>query len=316
MDKRDFSYLPNYRDDDRDMLSRYTCGELPKQGWINAMALVDNVATYLQADLVSHTSLAATAYKNLKQLEAHTSSDHSDQTELKRELTDCESAEFQLMQTVAQTIVLLQEGNTASSSKEAKTMSELMEVLNSRLTSSLNERREKGSSASTTSITGIPIVTWEEIHASLTQLESLHVITTFLTWISKKQKGGGKVAKAGSLASVSKETISELQSLVAELEAQIHNDARTMKSAIDGPGVLGKLVDLGMARQRVVDDDDGDDSSKVTEWMWDGIKNREEWESLMDGLCDEVTMETICERMRESWDDTLDGVLMRRKIAN
>jgi len=50
---------------------------------------------------------------------------------------------------------------------------------------------------------------------------------------------------------------------------------------------LGRLVDLGMAR-------DGDFA---------------QLEGVVERLCDEVTMETICGRLKESWEDALDGVL-------
>ena len=72
-----------------------------------------------------------------------------------------------------------------------------------------------------------------------------------------------------------------------ELEQSIHAGAKRMKNEINAPGVLGKLVDLGMAREGELS----------------------ELEGVLEQLCDEVTMETICGRLKESWDEALDGVL-------
>ncbi|OCT54475.1 hypothetical protein CLCR_00775 [Cladophialophora carrionii] len=320
VDKRDYSYMPSYCEDDRRMLGSCHCGKQPKEGWVKAMVLYDNVATYLKQDLASHTTPANAAYKNVKQIHERFSADTSVPTELEKEMTSSEMSTFDAAMTMAQAIILLTEGQAVIRSGgpgASKSLPDIIAHIKSSLRANLDDRRKdkKTSDKDESRIAGMYIPWWNDLHTSFSELEKLQTISHFLTWISRKlQKGGGKTSKA-VLGTVTKESISELQSLVAELDAQTHAHARWMKSEINEPGVLGKLVDLGMARpanpdlSTAADVKEVKDGKGASTWMWDELNTGPEWEQLMEDLCDEATMETICGRYKESWDDALDGIL-------
>ena len=102
----------------------------------------------------------------------------------------------------------------------------------------------------------------------------------------------GKKTKTPKGKAIPKGKIAELQDHVVALETEIHAQVRRVKEAINAPGVLGKLVDLGFGRD---DGGNGDGFDAVGE--------------ILEKVCDEVAMETICGRVRDSWEDALDGVL-------
>ncbi|EXJ65310.1 hypothetical protein A1O7_01651 [Cladophialophora yegresii CBS 114405] len=310
VDKRDYSYMPSYSEDDRRMLESCHCGNQPKGGWVNAMVLCDNVTTYLKQDLVSHTTPASAAYKNIKEFYERFSANTSMPTELEKEMTSSEVSTFDAATNMAQAIILLSEGQPGISGA-SKSLPDIVAHIKSSITSELDSRR-KDKDASR--IAGMYIPWWNDLHTSFSELEKLQTISHFLTWVSRKLQKGGKPLKA-VLGAVTKESLSELQSLVAELEAENHAHARWMKSQINEPGVLGKLVDIGMARPANFPTDadvEAKDGNGSSAWLWNEPNTGSEWEQVMEDLCDEATMETIYGRYRESWDDALDGILMTR----
>ncbi|KIW26278.1 uncharacterized protein PV07_09389 [Cladophialophora immunda] len=303
VDKRDFGYMPSYRKDDGQLLAGFRCGPLPKERWIHAMALFDNIATYLKAETASQTSLAATTYENLKQAQQHVSWPATD--DLSTEMTQFELANLECHKILAQVITLFKEGSAnmaaASQQNNTKTLPDLFSDLKTWLSSALTSRKDGPAGSD---VAGIRVPTWEDLHGSVTQLETLQVIANLTSLVSKKAQKPAKSSKATSPGSVSKEAVSEIQSLVTELEAQILADARALKSAINEPGVLGRLVDLGMARRG--SDGDGVGNAQGDDALPPGD---EKWEGLVESICDEVTMETICGAIKGSWDDALDGVV-------
>ncbi|EXJ79045.1 hypothetical protein A1O3_08546 [Capronia epimyces CBS 606.96] len=272
VDNRDFSYLPSYRPDDSELLARFRCGPLPKEKWILAMALCDNVATYLKAELVSQTPLALQALETLKQSQLNL---ERLREEMETELTTAERWSFQCHQMLSQATILVKEGTAVKDN-----ILGLLEELKSRLTTRLTERKNRQPGWT---LAGVRIPIWEDLHTSLTELETVQVIAMLLAVLAKRPKSKPKAF------AVPQETLTELQKLVVEIERAVHDDARDLKSQINAPGVLGKLVDTGLAR------DDAGDLAELA--------------ALLEMLCDEVTMETICGDMKESWDDALDGVL-------
>jgi len=137
----------------------------------------------------------------------------------------------------------------------------------------------------------VRLPTWTDLHRSFSQLETLQAIGMLPGLLSAKgsKTSKSKQPKATAGVVVTTETLSELSTLAADLERAIHDDAKDLKDQVNAPGVLGRMVDLGMAREG------GDFGGDV--------------EGLLEKLCDEVTMETICGRLKESWEDALDGVL-------
>lgn len=126
---------------------------------------------------------------------------------------------------------------------------------------------------------------WNHLHRSFSLLETLQGISLFLTVLSKKPKN----SKSKAQAAVPKERLSELRKLLTDVEAGVHDEARRLKAEINKPGVLGKLMDIGMGRN---EEDDLDPVGKV-----------------LEQLADAATLETFCGEMRDSWEDALDGIL-------
>lgn len=108
----------------------------------------------------------------------------------------------------------------------------------------------------------------------------------------------GQKAKTGKgKTTIPKPALAEIQSLVVELEKEIHGAVRAVREGINAPGVLGKLVDLGFARDSEGEGEgsDGDDLAALAD--------------VLEMVSDEVKMETICGKIKDSWEDALDGVL-------
>ncbi|KAJ4505984.1 hypothetical protein HRR83_008499 [Exophiala dermatitidis] len=285
VDKRDFAFLPSYRPDDAQLLERFRCGPLPHEKWIAVMALGDNLATYLKAELLSQTALASKAFENLSV--SQTNVERLTKDGLETELTTAEKASFECHQILARIVVLAKEG------AEHEQLTELLEKLESWLNARILKRRNNrdrpsSGSGSTLAGTGIEIPTWETLHTSLTELETLQIIAMALAVLAaaanKKSKSKSKTSVA-----VARDTLVKLQKLVVDMEDTIRQEARDLKDQVNAPGVLGKLVDLGLAR---------DEDSELA-----GLAD------VLNKLCDEITMETICGRIKDSWDDALDGVL-------
>ncbi|KAL2421185.1 hypothetical protein ABEF95_005400 [Exophiala dermatitidis] len=292
VDKRDFSFLPSYRPDDPQLLERFRCGPLPHEKWIAIMALGDNLATYLKAELLSQTALASKAFENLKV--SQTNVERLTKDGLETGFTTAEKESFEYHQILARIAVLAKDGPTAAAAggPEHEQLGELLATLESWLNSGVSKRRnnrDRPSSGSGAMLagTGIEIPTWETLHTSLTELETLQIIAMTLAVLAAANKKSKSKSKAS--VAVSRDTLVKLQKLVVDMEDTIHQEARDLKANVNAPGVLGKLVDLGLAR---------DEDSELA-----GLAD------VLDKLCDEVTMETICGRIKDSWDDALDGVL-------
>jgi len=88
---------------------------------------------------------------------------------------------------------------------------------------------------------------------------------------------------------VPKARLTSLQKLVAEVEASVHDNTRRIKAELNKPGVLGKLMDLGMGRN------DQDELGPIG--------------NVLEGVADAATIETFSGDMRDSWEDALDGIL-------
>lgn len=275
VDKRDFSYFPSYRPDDAELLARFRCGPLPKERWILTMALWDNLVTYLRAELTLQSSLALKAFENLKQSQVNLDR-LQEGADRRTELTEAEVSSFECHQILAEAAVLAKEG-TASTTDD---MPRLLGKLKSWMTARLTERKTRRPGSA---LADIPIPTWKDLHTSLTELETLQAIAMLLALLGKRPKSKSKAS------AVSQESLTALQNQVMEIERAVHDDARDLKRQINAPGVLGKLVDLGMAR---------DETGGLPELA-----------GLLEELCDEATMETICGHMKDSWEDALDGVL-------
>lgn len=282
VDKRDFSYMPRYRDEDSSLLAQFRCGPLPKEHWINAMAMFDNTATLLKAELATQSAAAAKAFEQLKPL---TGVVDVSSGALKAELTEAELSNLECHKILADAVLLLKED-----SAPPEKVNELLDALKSSLSSTLAARKAHPPGWT---VVGARVPGWQDLHCSLAQLETLQVVANFVAVAAAAAKkkptksSGNKSSSKTAPVPLSQEALTEIKGLALDLETQIHSDARDLKSQITQPGVLGKLVDLGMARE-----------GELTVL-----------ESLMERICDEVTLEMTCGSFRESWDDALDGLL-------
>jgi len=272
VDKRDFSYLPAYRPDDAALLANFRCGPLPKGSWIAAMTVFDNVATYLKAELLSQPTLSFKVSENLK--DSLTQLDNIFEHSEKGEFTGQELSNLNCYRVLTQAVLWVMEKSATQDQ-----MDHALSKIDFWLSMTLEDRKKQPSGSM---VAFIRVPTWEDLHNSFSQLEMLQVFTMLLGILSRKPKS----SKSKS-ATVATETLSKLQSLISELEQHIHDDARDLKAQNNAPGVLGKLVDLGFGRE-----------GEFTEL-----------EGVLEKLCDEVTMETICGRIKASWEDGLEGVL-------
>lgn len=281
VDHRDWAYLPNYRKDDPEVITGIQCGPTQKKGWIDAMRLLDNVATYLQAELSGHTNLIA---KLVEHITTTVEAVEGLSEQQLAELTQAEAQNLQCHKTLAKGALLIQ-----GSPPTRDQVMEVMEPLKTWL-EEINTGETQAPVPTCPKVAGIPVYTWEQTHTSLSRLETLQSVAMLLGILSKRAKGKSKAA-----AAIPKDDVSKLQGLVAEIEKHIHDNARRVKEEINASGVLGKLVDLGYGR-------------KVDGAVSDTVDLAALEEALVK-VIDEPTMETICGRIKESWEDTLDGIL-------
>jgi N-terminal acetyltransferase B complex non-catalytic subunit len=273
VDKRDFKYYPSYREDDAQLLSRYRCGPLPKKLWIDSMIFRDNVATYLKAELTSNTTSIPESLK--ERYDAINQQEES----LTHELSPAERSSGECHKLIYRLAIAVKCGMTPQEEFD-NTLEHLQTWLDQ-----VSDGWQKQQS-SVEQIADIAVPTWTHVHTCLTQLETLQLVSMLVAVLALKAKAG-----KGKGVVVPKEKVAELGALVSQAENAIHGNAKAMKEHINAPGVLGQLVDLGMAR------------------VSGGKSELTVLEGILDNICDEVTIETICGRWKESWEDALDGVL-------
>ncbi|KAL6250283.1 hypothetical protein RBB50_002584 [Rhinocladiella similis] len=272
VDKRDFSYLPSYCDDDPELLARFRCGPLPKERWITAMSVFENVATYLEAQLTMQPALLAKVSEHLSN--ALTQLDSVCDGFESAELTKQETSNLACYKLLAQAVLFIKDGSATQDQWK-----DVLTLLGQWLSETLDWRKSHPSGLLVSDVR-LPI--WEDLHDSLSQLETLKVVAMLLGVLSKPSKG-----TKGKVVSLGKEALSDVQKRVSELEKQIHDDARDLKEQVTAAGVLGKLVDVGFGRE--------------------GVPS--ELGSILQDLCAEAWMENYCGNMKESWEDAVNGVL-------
>jgi len=259
------------------------------------MALLDHVATYLKQELAA---LPATAGKAFESLQASKQRLEQSQDVIKDELTSAELENWECHRILADVAVLLQQGSSVRQNELDDLVTELQQWLSSQLAKSKNEAEDTRDGQT---VAGIHVPTWDYLHGRYTRLETLQVLSIFLALLGKKPKSGGKKGKAITL---SKEKIAEIQVLVSQAEEEIQDGVKKIKEGINAPGVLGKLVDLGLGRTVMggSEEGNGDRDDHDTRAL----------EQEIEELCDEASLESLCGRLKESWEDALDGVLAVR----
>ncbi|KIV94471.1 hypothetical protein PV10_02237 [Exophiala mesophila] len=278
VDHRDWAYLPNYRKDDAEMIDSFKCGPTQRKGWIDAMRLLDNVVTYLQAEISGHTNLIPKLVEHitttLKAVEGFSEQQLA-------ELTEAEATSLKCHQTLAKGALLIH-GPPATREQ----MVEVLEPLKTWL-EEIKAIESQDPIPTSPTVAGVPVYTWKQIHTSLSRLETLQPVAMLLGILAKKAKGKSKAA-----AAIPKDDVASLQGLVAEIEKCIHDNALRIEGEINASGVLGKLVDLGYGR-------------KVDGVVSEGL-DLTALEEALGSIIDEATMETICGGIKESWEEALE----------
>lgn len=296
-DNRDFSYFPHFRDDDADLVqTRFQCGPLPSGAWVRAMALLDHVVTFLKAEMTGQGPQVGVGVKALESIKkgievAGESSKNDRGDEPDDGLTDAERRNLECHRLLAKAALLISSGGGSDAAAPKGTVAELLDRLKAWVQQTLDDQKNNTKIAIVT-VAGIRIYTWSELHTGISRLETLQAIALLLGVLGKK----AKTAKGGK--TIPKDALAEVQALVVQLEKEIHDAARAVKDGINAPGVLGKLVDLGFARSDA--DGDAEGAGDATAGVLGDI---------LEKVSDEVKMETVCGRIRDSWEDALDGVL-------
>lgn len=304
-DSRDFNFFPNFRDDDAELVQiRFSCGPLPQGPWVSAMALLDHVATFLKAELLGQqAAVGAKAFENIKVLvgRSESSKEQDDRsgkigrTEKNEDLTDAELWNLECHSILAKAALLI---GDATAPVPQDQVVDVLSQLKAWVQTTLEVQKNTTAAALqegklATTVAGIPIYTWEGLHTSITRLETLQAVALLLGLLGKK-------AKTAKGKTIPKETLAEIQTLAVDLEKEIHDAARKVKEGINAPGVLGKLVDLGFARDGDADrEGEGEGEKSEVAALGD----------ILEKVSDEVKMETICGKIKDSWEDALDGVL-------
>ena len=276
-DNRDLSYLPSYESSNspnfRDFLN---CGPLPDAAWLDGTSLYDRTMRILDTVWDDHLSP-----HDLEGFEGAISAASLSLESRKDCYTEVELDNLTIHVCLASLTLRTMKGEVF----ERSDSSELLRTLEQWL----NHKSSSDSAAHPTS-PGISLghetqaVSWLNLHSSFSILETLRGITVFLDTFGGKSKG----SKAKPVK-MSKEKLAELERLVDQVESSVHQNARKLKQDINAPGMLGKLMDIGLGRNEL------DELSQIGK--------------AIEQLADAASLETFCGMIRDSWEDALDGVL-------
>lgn len=307
-DNRDFSYFPHFRDDDAELVqTRFRCGPLPREQWVHSMARLDHVVTFFRAELTGQQAGAAVGTKALDNIKAlaetleskgKCNGDGASEQQEEDSLTDTERWNLECHGLLAKAALWLGDTSASASVPEEHNVADLLTQLKTWLQKTLESQQKEASPTSSTlgaSVAGIQIYIWSSLHTSITRLETLQAVALLLGILGKKAK------TAKGKTTIPKPALAEIQALVVELEKGIHGAVRAVREGINAPGVLGKLVDLGFAR-----DGEGDGQGKGEGTDGGDLAALAD---ILEMVSDEVKMETICGKIKDSWEDALDGVL-------
>jgi N-terminal acetyltransferase B complex non-catalytic subunit len=295
VDNRDFTYLPNYESEGSPAFGEYLRpGPLPRERWLAAITLYNQTVRCLKGELYGHHAPSINEIE-LFQTALAASSDAD-----VKELTDVELDNLKAHISLASAVVAMKHlsgpedpgldkhvydlGNwlrnqvgfpeepskTDDDSKKPKRT-------NQRYTLHLGSRLEIG------------VPSWTYLHHAFSLLETLQGISLLLAVLDPKSTSKSTKSKAKQ-ASVPADTISTMQEMVEQVETGIHKNARELKRELNSPGMLGRLMNIGLGR-----DEEQDDLSPVGK--------------VLDELADATNLEVLCGDMRESWEDALDGIL-------
>ena len=288
VDKRDFSFLPRYSKLDHEVYDLLRTGPLPGESWVDAMALVHYLITYLNSD-----SLFSRGTDKLNVFVARA----GPPDRIKEELTVNEWRVFEVAMLVHGVVREIQQGQGSEAVDLLQRIKGNLESLVEQSKRRFEEKedvkgcvREAGAGAASVKVPG-----WEYLHTSYAQFELGCVVSAFVGWFTRYTKGKGKKG-GGTLGGLKTEEVLALKKVLGELEESIKESARGLKRGLAEGGVLGRLVDVAMARE-----EEEEEAPGVGWRAW-----REEMGKLVGD--DEVVVETVVGRWMESWEDAVEGI--------
>jgi N-terminal acetyltransferase B complex non-catalytic subunit len=289
-DNRDFSCLPSYEAEGAPAFEQYLHpGPIPGERWLAAITLYNQTIRFLKGELYGHRAPSTNEIELFQTALAASTDTHV------KELTDVESDNLKVHISLANAAVAMKHPSESESAG-----------LNQHITDIENWLREESRNAenipwvdaeskneSYTSHLGSSIMvhapSWTYLHWAFSLLETLQGISLILATLNTKSKAKPNKSKSQA-GPISKDKIADMQKLVEQVETCVHDSARKLKSELNAPGILGKLMDVGLGR-----DEEKDELSPVGK--------------VLEGLADVTSFEVLCGDMRESWEDALDGIL-------
>jgi N-terminal acetyltransferase B complex non-catalytic subunit len=290
VDNRDFSYLPSYEAEGNPAFRQYLrSGPVPGERWLAAITLYNQTVRYLKGELYGHRAPSTNEIELFQ-----TALAASNDTEI-TELTDVELDNLTAHASLASAVVAMKRPSAPDNPGLQKHISDLENWLRSKASfpNDSNVADEATKTGRDLLHFGSTVPTkapsWTYLHRAFSLLETLQGISLLLAVLNPKSKAKSTKSKAKA-ESIGADRISAMQEMVEEIETDIRNGVRELKHELNAPGMLGRLMDIGLGR-----DEEQDELSPVGK--------------VLEGLADATSLEVLCGDMRESWEDALDGIL-------
>lgn len=259
--------------------------------WVDALTLVDSLIIYLQNDDLSKDTEAMHLNESVMLARPP--------ERIRDGVTVSEYRLYEISMMIQGIVQACKKGTSGESERGLlRTMETNLSGLVTRSTSRL-ERNDQGDGEGSVDgcvLTpgGVGVPGWEYLHASFTQMELVTVVNAFVAWFDRQMKGKSKRQAERGVGGLKKEDVDELRKVVVDVYDSTKENARSVKKGLTEGGVLGKLIDVALARDQT---------------GWEG------WREDLEMLCGEgedleVQIETRCGKWMESWEDAVEGVLV------
>ncbi len=287
VDKRDFSFLPRYSKLDHKIYDTLSTGAPPSEAWIDAMALVQYLITWLKSDYLS--SQGSSKLNRVLMLAGPPD-------RIREGLTVSEWRVYEVAMLVHG---MVQDIQKAKGSEAADMLQRIKGILEKLVEQSEGRWAGNEGVEGCVRVIGLrngkaKVPGWEYMHTSFVQIELGCVVNAFVGWFGRYTKGKGKKGGGSGLGALKTGDVEGLKNVLGELEESIKENARRVKSGLSEGGVLGSLVDVVMARE-----EEGPSGLGWKEW-------RERMGELLGD--DEAVVETAVGRWMESWEDAVEGI--------
>lgn len=272
VDRRDFTFLETYAVEDGSLNNVLNCGTLPQDSWLDVMTLWDQIALVLRFESNGRTpeaeKAAAAFLKAWTKVKGKTVSG----------LTEAEASSHGCHQLLGEILVVLLESTKEQQPDIDNHLKDLMSWLN------------KHELVKDPAVNGVEVPSWTFIHTCFTRLQTLQTVALLVTTLSRKAK-----SKSSKPPSVPKNVVTELQEAVVAADRAIHQSARELKTAINEPGILGRLIEVVGGRLEQGHMSENPEYKALAEEYADTY--------------DELALEEYCGKMKDSWEEALDGIL-------